>query len=94
MTPPDPRRKSARRTGDATSAHRFKVGQKVRLKGGFGRPAPPSDIYLVTGTLPSDGGAPQYRIRNDSERHERVTTEDSLEPAGQQPRAGGRTDLK
>ena len=63
-----------------TPAHLFAVGQIVRLKGGFKRPALPGDIYHITGTLPPRGDSPQYRIRNDEERHERVTTQDDLEP--------------
>lgn len=74
--------------------HRFTIGQKVRLKGGFGRSASPVEIYQVTGVLPPSDGMPQYRIRNDSERHERVTTEDSLEPVGQPPKPATRPDFK
>ena len=37
-------------------------------------------VYHITGTLPPSGGSPQYRIRNDDEHHERVTTQDRLEP--------------
>jgi hypothetical protein len=81
MTTPDTPQPKARpvRRDDAT--HKFAVGQAVRLRGFFGRPALPADIYHVTGTLPPIGGSPQYRIRNDDERHERVTTQDNLEPA-------------
>lgn len=60
--------------------HLFAVGQAVRLKSGFGRPALPGEIYHVTATLPPRGDSLQYRIRNDDERYERVTTQDSLEP--------------
>ena len=52
----------------------------VRLRTGFGTPAKTSEIYRITGTLPPRENSPQYRIRNDDERHERVTTQDSLEP--------------
>ncbi|MEZ0212522.1 MAG: hypothetical protein ACAH27_06165 [Xanthobacteraceae bacterium] len=62
------------------STHSFTVGQAVRLKGGFGVYASRfGDIYRITGTLPPIGASPQYRIRNEKEQHERVTTEDSLE---------------
>ena len=60
--------------------HLFTVGQAVRIKGGFVRPALAADIYHITGILPPRGDSLQYRIRNDGERHERVTTQDSLEP--------------
>jgi hypothetical protein len=64
--------------------HLFAVGQAVRLKSGFGRPALPGEIYHVTATLPPRGDSLQYRIRNDDERYERVTTQDSLEPVSSQ----------
>jgi hypothetical protein len=62
------------------STHLFTVGQTVRLKGGPGEFARSTDIYRITGTLPPRGNSPQYRIRNDCERHDRVATQDSLEP--------------
>ena|SRR6185312_3691988 len=62
------------------ATHLFSAGQAVRLRGGFGRPALPAEIYRITATLPPRGDLPQYRIRNDEERHERVTTQDNLEP--------------
>jgi hypothetical protein len=65
--PPDP------------TVHAFAVGQSVRMKSGIGRPVLPEEIYRVTGKLPPNGDSPQYRIRHDDERHERVTTQDSLE---------------
>jgi hypothetical protein len=56
------------------------VGQAVHLRGNFGTFPKTSEVYRITGTLPPRGNSPQYRIRNDDERHERVTTQDSLEP--------------
>jgi len=61
------------------SMHRFAVGQSVRLKGGFGLAPGATGIYRVTKTLPERDDSPQYRIRKDEDRHERVTTEDCLE---------------
>lgn len=60
--------------------HLFTVGQFVRLKGGFGIPALWADIYRIVATLPPLGNSPQYRIRDYDERHERVATQDTLEP--------------
>ena len=62
--------------------HLFAIGQNVRLKSGFARMTMPADIYRVTGTLPPRGNSPQYRIRSDEERHERVMTQDDLEAVG------------
>lgn len=63
-----------------TASHRFAVGQTVRLKSGFATALPPSNIFHVTAMLPPKVNSPQYRIRNDEERHERVATQDDLEP--------------
>lgn len=68
-----------RRSPPEIPTHRYAVGQAVWLRGGFGRPSAASDIYHITATLPPNGNSPQYRIRNDDERHERVTTQDNLE---------------
>lgn len=62
-----------------TEVHLFAVGQTVRLKSGFKQSLNASDIYRVTGKLPPRGNSPQYRIRNDEERYERVVTQDSLD---------------
>jgi hypothetical protein len=59
--------------------HLFSVGQVVRYKGGFGRTAGPAEVFRITATLPVRGDSPQYRIRNDEERHERVSGQDDLE---------------
>ncbi|WP_149764050.1 hypothetical protein [Neomesorhizobium albiziae] len=61
------------------TVHRFAIGQVVRLNGSYGMSLRTAELYSVTGTLPSRNNSPQYRIRSDQERHERVATEDSLE---------------
>lgn len=86
-----PTRRTARSARQEAPAHLFKIGQAVRLKGGFVRPALPADIYHITGTLPARGDSLQYRIRNDDERHERVTTQDSLEPVDMSQSGNGAT---
>jgi hypothetical protein len=67
------------------ATHLFAVGQTVRLRSGFGTFPKTAEIYRITGTLPPRANSPQYRIRNDAERHERVTTQDSLEPVDMPP---------
>jgi hypothetical protein len=59
------------------ASHFFAVGQKVRLKTSRTQPGS-KDVYTITAVLPVLGTLPQYRIRNEAERHERVTTEDQL----------------
>ncbi|MEO5322883.1 hypothetical protein PV773_06120 [Mesorhizobium sp. CC13] len=61
------------------ATHLYAVGQAVRLKGNFGTFPKTAEIYHITGMLPPKGDPPQNRIRNDQERHERVTTQDSLD---------------
>ncbi|TYR35445.1 hypothetical protein FY036_02185 [Mesorhizobium microcysteis] len=75
-------------------AHLFAIGQAVRLKGGFVRPVVPAEIYRITGTLPARGDSLQYRIRNDDERHERVTTQDNLELVDMSQSSSGATLIK
>ncbi|HEV7253488.1 MAG TPA: hypothetical protein VGN97_10390 [Mesorhizobium sp.] len=62
-------------------SHGFAVGQAVRLKSTLGMAAGATDLFRVTGTMPPRDGSPQYRIRNEAESYDRVTTEDALEPA-------------
>ncbi len=61
--------------------HLFAVGQAMKLKGGFGQPVLLPGIFRITGLLPASDGQPQYRIRNDEERHERVAMQANIEPA-------------
>jgi hypothetical protein len=80
------------RTGRHESpTHLFTIGQAVRLRGGFGKLPQHAEIYRITGTLPPQGDSLQYRIRNDDERHERVTTQDSLEPVDISQSSSGAT---
>lgn len=79
MTYTSTRQPGARSIRPAAATHLFAVGQAVRLRGNGTFPKT-ADIYRITGTLPQRGHSPQYRIRNDDERHERVATQDSLEP--------------
>jgi hypothetical protein len=84
-------RRIARPTRRDGPTHRFVVGQAVRLRGSFGVSQTTAEIYHVTGTLPPKGDTPQYRVRNEDEHHERMTTEDRLEPASLSPGGEGAT---
>jgi hypothetical protein len=74
-----------------TPAHLFAVGQAVRLRDIHGKFPSNAEIYRITGTLPAKEKSPQYRIRNDDERYERVTTQDNLEPIPASPAEKGTT---
>ena len=91
MISTSPIRRTVRSARQEAPAHLFTIGQAVRLKGSFVKPALPTDIYHITGTLPARGDSLQYRIRNDDERHERVTTQDSLEPVDMSQSGSGAT---
>jgi hypothetical protein len=69
---------SARPRAEKT-AHRFTVGQLVRMKGRSAMLQSAPELFQVKNTLPVKDGSPQYRIRSDQENYDRVTTEDNLE---------------
>ena len=64
------------------SIHRFRIGQSVRLKARTGLSPKAAESYKIMATLPPLNNSPQYRIRSEHERHERVATEDNLEATG------------
>lgn len=83
MTPVSTTEQRRRRATEEPATHRFAIGQKVRMKGGSAYTnANSGDVFQITAKLPPAGGSPQYRIRNEEERHERVCTQDMLEAAG------------
>jgi hypothetical protein len=59
--------------------HLYAVGQAVRLKDGFAQRSQAPGVYRVTRRLPPRGEFPQYHIRNDNERYERLASQDELE---------------
>lgn len=59
--------------------HRYTVGQIVTLKESGIRKLQQGLAFRIVAALPARGTAPQYRIRNDEERHERMATQDELE---------------
>lgn len=73
------RMRPARSSAHERPSHLFAVGQAVRLKSRVESPDMLADIFHVTRTLPPLGTSPQYRIRNDDERHERVSSQNDLE---------------
>lgn len=85
MPPKNTSRRDAGEIRRDEETHIYQVGQAVRLRSGFGRPAAASNMFHITATLPPRDGALQYRIRSDEERHERVTTQDNLDPVDTPP---------
>lgn len=75
-----PNGRSSALTGlEDRTTHSYRVGDLVRLKGGFVQHPHAAGAYRITATLPPDGTFPQYRVRNEDERHERVVAQDNLE---------------
>lgn len=84
-----------RKRGDALSqmtagheSHIYSVGQSVRLFNAFKET---DFVYYITRIVPPSGSSPQYRIRSDVERHERMVTQDDIRPAASLGEAKGRT---
>lgn len=71
--------------GGPSATHLFSIGQTVRMKGRIGFSSRTAEFYRITAMLPASGDYPQYRIRNDDERHERMVSEDDLEPVAALP---------
>lgn len=94
MIPTGVMRRSFRPTRREAPTHLYAVGQAVRLRGSFGTFPKNADLYHITATLPARDDSPQYRIRSNGERHERVTTQDSLEPVRASPDGDGATLLE
>jgi hypothetical protein len=63
----------------AAPAHRYKAGDRVRVNGHRSTLQRAEGAYRVLATLPFEGNALQYRVRNDEERYERIVSEDDLE---------------
>lgn len=60
--------------------HRFRVGQTVGLLTSTFRPAA-TGHYKIIGLRPMDDEIPRYRIKSESELHERVVAENDLVPS-------------
>ena len=58
--------------------HKFQVGQSVALIPRSIRQAA-AGTYEITRLMPDNAAEPHYRIKSDSERHERVVPESELE---------------
>lgn len=58
--------------------HKFRVGQSVRFSPGRGVDHRSSGQYTIVLLRPLDGDAPQYRIRNNVDGHERIVRENEL----------------
>jgi hypothetical protein len=58
--------------------HKFRVGQSVDFFPGRGVDHRAKGQYTIVLLRPLDGGAPQYRIKNRADGHERIVAENEL----------------
>ena len=68
---------------------RFRTGQTVRLANMVGLTPSAAGTYRIVALMPERGDSPQYRLRSDETKQERMETEDNLEPCDD---AGVRND--
>ncbi len=58
--------------------HKFKVGQMLIFSPSIFEPAMRKGNYRVVSLLPADGGDNQYRLKSETDGHERVVREGQL----------------
>ena len=61
------------------ASHKFAVGQTLRFSPGLGEDSRRKGRYKVVRQLPEAGNAFQYRIKSETDGHERVVREDQIE---------------
>lgn len=61
------------------AAHKFAVGQALYFSPGLSGDRSKKGRYKVVRQLPETGGMLQYRIRSETDGHERVVREDQTE---------------
>jgi hypothetical protein len=59
--------------------HKFAVGQALHFSPGIGGDSKGKGRYKVVRQLPETGGVFQYRIKSETDGHERVVREDQTE---------------
>jgi hypothetical protein len=61
------------------ASHKFAVGQTLRFSPSLGEDSRRKGRYKVVRQLPEAGNAFQYRIKSETDGHERVVREDQIE---------------
>lgn len=65
------------------SEHRFAIGQFVRMRNDPPMTSSSRGVsFRITALMPSTRDVAQNRVRDDLELHERMVTQDKLEPRG------------
>ena len=63
------------------TAHKFTVGEAVSFSPDKSQEHTRGELFEIVRLLPETGDAPQYRIKSQTNDHERVVREDQLAPA-------------
>ena len=61
--------------------HKFTVGEAVSFSPDKGQEHTRDELFEIVRLLPEADDAPQYRIKSQTNAHERVVREDQLAPA-------------
>ena len=61
------------------ATHKFAVGQALHFSPGLGGDSKGKGCYKVVRQLPETSGVFQYRIKSETDGHERVVREDQIE---------------
>lgn len=69
-----------RKVRPVATVHHFAIGQLVQFRRHVGMPYDAAEPYRITRKLPVRDNLPEYRIRSANESHERVVSEDGIEP--------------
>jgi hypothetical protein len=72
------------------ASHKFAVGQTLRFSPSLGEDSRRKGRYKVVRQLPEAGNAFQYRIKSETDGHERVVREDQVPEIA--PNQDGRLD--
>jgi hypothetical protein len=63
---------------DTMATHKFAVGQAVRFSPDRGQEHAKGGLFKIVRLLPEAGDALQYRVKSETDGHERVVREDQL----------------
>ena len=64
--------------GDAMATHKFAFGQAVRFSPDPGQEHAKGGLFNIVRLLPEAGNMLQYRVKSETDGHERVAREDQL----------------
>lgn len=73
-----PAQRRGRALGPSIAGHKFEVGQSLYFSPSIYEAATRKGLFRVVSLLPTDGGDNQYRLKSETDGHERVVREAQL----------------